>query len=308
MLTARVDSLASVVETLHTDFDKQMKQIHGLTVEQRETQSRHLETQLGWVSSLSSIVSVASERGSEIGDTSSLRDWRLDNWDWDGGSNLDTDSLYQTPHPRPGSKSSDGAASYPETMRSTNASPRGGYEGEGEHFSKMIPAHIERMFEKGVDNIKREQYVKALMYLERAVSKSEESQGSITMRYKIFEALAVVRWNLRQWSDLDGILNKMEEIVESQESRYQIWHDRAELYLVIGGSENLGLAEALCRRTLNEKLSSPHASGKPKVPCEPLHLLSRILQSKGDYLEAEGWELFSRSELGTIWTRNLANW
>jgi hypothetical protein len=270
---------------LHTDFETQRVQIQGFTSEQRtlrEEHSKHLETLLRCVGSGENIVNVASERGSETIDRLSIlssrtiKEWR---------SNLDTDfdlgsSSYET-QPSLGSNGDDEV--------STCASDGEKIAVEGDIFTRAVPKHVEDNLERGIEKIKHEEYVRAIEYLRRALSQSEESQGNTSTRYKILEALSLAHWNRRQWKDLDGILDKMEEIVESEERRLEIWHDRVELYLAMGGKKKLDSADTLCRKTL-QAMSNPPRRDEHELTCESLHLLSKIARAKGEPLQAEEWE------------------
>jgi hypothetical protein len=292
-LLVNLDDLPRQFQQLRANLQAQVQaqnhQAKSVTSEPSEfldDNSRHLNTLLRCVRSGEQIASVASKRGSEMTGQSSVRSWQtIKKWIPDP-DHIDFESLKDDPLSYETDPSIGSGLEQPYYSPNNERDGETANEKEADYFSRAEPGHIALWYNRGIEEIKHEDYQMASIYLLRALPRSEKIQSS--GRKKILEALLAIYWNERQWDKVQATQEKLEEITGTAEERLQLWLDRAELNITRGSKRYLDDAEDFCRRTI-ESTRTVEISKVPKLECRWLHLLSEIFKAKGDKYEAEAW-------------------
>lgn len=168
-------------------------------------------------------------------------------------------------------------------------------------FIPLDPELIQHCQQVGTRYFKKGDYANAKKYLEESLKYSETKYGNrFEGRESIMKQLRASYWVLLDWDSLRRMLTSMvNDNCTNEEDMLQVLQDLSELYFVASPVDLIS-AERVCRETIEKKINYLKTREHGSV-YESLDLLVRILDAKGEYLEAEGYRrLFPAENLGII--------
>ena len=175
-------------------------------------------------------------------------------------------------------------------------------------FIPMDPELIRHFEQVGTRYFKNGDYANAKKHLEESLKHSEMKYGKrFEGRQNMVKRLRASYWVLCDWNSLRRILtNTVNENSTDQEDMLQVLHDLSELHFVAPPVDLIS-AERVCRETIQKKIDFLKTREHGSV-YESLDLLVRILDAKGEYLEAEGYRrLVPSAKLGIINSFSMAD-
>jgi hypothetical protein len=177
-----------------------------------------------------------------------------------------------------------------------------------DYLSQLEPELIQHWHDNGQRYFKKGKYAEAIKYLEEALSRSEKLFGEkFESKNDVSKTLASCYWALKKWDSLHQILNSMlPGKSENSLDGIASCHEFAEVYLARMHQGDLKLAEDLCKETFQRRKHILKTQ-KHGLIYESLDLLVRILQAKGEDLEAEAYRsLIPPGALGPLYSDLLS--